>query len=198
MAGFNDVLSELAKSFGDVAKNISSGQTFRNIIPTKESFAQEVVNGINSNRKAKVPLVQDSINKAITRDIDDYLSPNPNIEQISKDISNALHKTSYSKEDMKIVTEILKKHNVQDEYIEPIAEGLFEDIDDIFKRAYIDATQVVISKANLTNPKMLRTYAKTYFNNPDPKIKGQRITAVTGTCMVVITLSLCRKYHTDT
>ena len=181
MASFNEFMQGITKGVDEIVYNISSSNFYKNVIPTRENFTQELINGIGSNQKAKISFVQDSIDMHVKNQVHMHLRKmDPNIQQtVGDEIANALHGTDYSEEAFEKLGEIMRKHQIDDSIISNFTNKTPSKIQDIINAESIGIDKVAVSlDEGLKHPLL---YAKTYFNNPDPKIKQQRIAAVAGT-----------------
>lgn len=181
MAGFNDMFAKGAKGIGDIAGQISSSQFFKNVIPTREGFGQELASYINSNQKIKVSYIQSDLAGAIGRAAERPLakaglSPEEN-KAVIEQLSNALKGTDYSEKDLDALADIMSKHNISGAAFETFKKDASNKIQSVLNSKHVENITPEIIEG-IYHPK---TYAATYFNNPDQTIKRQRIAAIAGT-----------------
>lgn len=181
MPGFNEVLSGARKTMGDWAQQISSSQTFKNIVPSAEAFGKELTANINSNQAIKISHIQDKLNDAVGNAATPLLTraglDAAQVSAVKEEMSGVLKGTDYSDEALQKLSDIMKKNNIDDTMFEKFKGVASKNI-----KSTIEASDATIERATLTegmrHPKL---YASTYFNNPDKSIKAQRIAAVAGT-----------------
>ena len=186
MASFNEFMQGITKGVGDVVDNITHSEFYKNVIPTRDGFGQELSKVIGSNQKidiSQTPNLQSMLDNVIIsgarRPLFRAGLDDDTIKNVSEQMANALRNTDYSNEDIGKLAEIMKKHNVEDRMIEVFSNNASSEIQRILKKSNISVhVEKPTLKQGLHHPLL---YAKTYFNNPDPKIKQQRITAVAGT-----------------
>ena len=184
MASFNDIMQGLTKGAGDIADNITNSGFYRNVVPTKDSFAQELAEGIGSNQKAKISYIQDTIDATIKSQSGMIFGmlgkmPQDQVDTISDEIAKALHGTDYSDEAFQKLASIMQKHQIDESVVNKFNQIAPGEIRNAINSATPNAeTMMPTIGSAFSHPGL---YAKTYFNNPDPKIKKQRIAAVAGT-----------------
>ena len=175
MAGFNEFMQGILKGAGDIANEFANSGFYKNVIPTSDEFTRELLQGINSNQKAKIDYLQDALDNAVKYRAKPPLKKagldNETIENVSQQIANALHGTDYSDEAISKLADIMKSHNINDKMVNTFINNTSDSVQEVL-------SQNIVSLVNGTTHPVL--YAKTYFNNPDPKIKQQRIAAVVG------------------
>lgn len=181
MPDFNEVLKRSTQGIGEIAKQFSSSQFFKNVVPTSEEFGKELNNYINSNQKIKTSYIQGELDGAVRRAIERPLAKMgvsaEEIKNIEGQLSNALNGTDYSDEALDSLAEIMKKHNIEGQKFEAFKKNASNNIKAAMNASHdFDIKPSVIE--GVYHPK---TYASTYFNNPDQTIKKQRIAAVAGT-----------------
>ena len=181
MDSFNDLLQGATKTVGEWADEIASSGTFRNIVPTKEMFAKELNQGIASNSKIKIQYLQKDIDEELSRRVNQLAKKSgisdDSVQSISEQITKTLHGTDYSDEAFQKLAEIMKKNNIDDNTFEKFTNIASKSVQNILQTN----VDIAPSLKGTANPANAKAYIKTYFNNPDPKIRQQRIAAVAGT-----------------
>jgi hypothetical protein len=101
------------------------------------------------------------------------------MEAIGNEMANALHGTDYSDAAFEKLGDIMKKHQIDDTVINKFTKRAPGEVQGVINNHPIDAAAMNPTLyEGLSHPMM---YAKTYFNNPDPKVRNHRIAAVAGT-----------------
>ena len=181
MAGFNEILEKGAKRAGDIAGHISSSQFFKNVLPGSEAFGKELSVYIESNQKIKASLIQEDLNQAVGDAASVFLRKSgiknaDDIAAVNAQLAKALEGTDYSEAAIDTLAEIMQKYNVDGAKFDAFKKIAAENVQNTFGAKHIEDVKPSVIEG-VFHPK---TYAATYFGNPDKTIKRQRIAAVAG------------------
>lgn len=180
MASFNDFMQGMVKGAGDIADEIANSGFYKNVVPTVDGFAQELNHAVGSNQKAKISYLQNALDKEIAararKPLEKAGLDNATIDSVSQRMANALHGTDYSDEAISKLADIMRQNNVDEKMIDKFSGKASDAVQNILKQDVSIESPTLVG--GLTHPLM---YAKTYFNNPDPKVRNHRIAAVAGT-----------------
>lgn len=184
MATFNEVLKKGAQNIGDVADNILSSQFVKNVIPTGEGLRQEVGTYIGSNAAIKARYIQDELAGAVKRSATVSLNKaglsTEDIGTVTSEIAQAMQGTDYSDAALDTLAEIMQRNSVEGEAFERFKQNASAKVKSAMDNAPLDHISFR-DGLNAEGMKHPLRYAEAYFNNPDKKIKKQRIAAVAGT-----------------
>lgn len=189
MAGYNEVLEGGTKTIKEWASKISSSKFFNDVIPGKAGFAQELSASISSNQKVKATFIQEGLAGRI-ENIAEVAFPKlgvaaDKVDTVTKEIVDTLKGTDYSREAVDTIAKVMEKNNIDinseagsktfGTFKDMLAKGLQEVIDE----ANVTVDPVDVSLRRFRERPL--TYMSTYLNNPDKKVKHNRIAAIAGT-----------------
>lgn len=184
MATFNEILEKSAKGLGGIADSVRSSQLFKNVVPTGGGLRQELSAYIGSNAAIKSRYIQDELAGAVKRSASVSLSKAglsaDDIGVVTNEIAQTLRGTDYSDAALDTLAEIMQKNNVEGEAFQRFKQSAAAKVKSTMDNTPLDhiGFKDGLNAEGVRHP--LR-YAEAYFNNPDNKIKKQRIATVAGT-----------------